>query len=87
MEYQKVLPITMVDLQEKFLNSRQKSSEKCEKPLPLRPPPLVSPVQYCYISYEISFSFKVIIFFGMHWKLILKLIVKLWNFQESGSNL
>ena len=28
MEYQKVLPATMIDLQEKLLNSRQKSTEK-----------------------------------------------------------
>ena len=87
MEYRKVLSVTMVDPQERFLNSRQKSSKRSGGPCPLQPPSPVSPALYCYISYEISFCFKVIIFFSMRWKLILKGFVRLWIFQETESNL
>ena len=87
MEYGKVLSVTMVDPQERFWNSRQKSSKRSGGPCPLQPPSPVSPALYCYISYEISFCFKVIIFFSMRWKLILKGFVRLWIFQETESNL
>ena len=64
MEYQKVLSATMIDLQVKVLNSKQKSTEKKvgghgpSNTLAQFPWPCI-----IYISYEISFCFKVNFFF------------------------
>ena len=54
-----LLTATMVKLQKKVLNSRQKSSEKIGGSWPLQPSASISVALYCYISYEISFCFKV----------------------------